>query len=59
MADTPKSPEVPRPPSKEGVEQISRAQEMLADDWTGDGPEQGNQDQAGQEQPKTPRKPEG
>ncbi|HYN92594.1 MAG TPA: hypothetical protein VES42_01940 [Pilimelia sp.] len=29
--------QVPKPPSREEVEEISRAQEFLTDDWTGDG----------------------
>lgn len=28
---------VPRPPSRKEVEEISRAQEMITDDWTGEG----------------------
>ena len=29
--------QVPKPPSREEVEEISRSQEYLTDDWTGDG----------------------
>jgi len=28
---------VPKPPSREEIEEISRAQEYLTDDWTGEG----------------------
>lgn len=28
---------VPKPPDKEGVEEISRAQEYITDEWTGQG----------------------
>ena len=28
---------VPKPPTREEVEEISRAQEMLTDEWTGEG----------------------
>jgi len=44
MADTdsrddppPKTPRIPRPPSKEDLEEISKAQAMITDDWTGEG----------------------
>lgn len=36
-ATSPKSPRIPRPPSKEEVDQISEAQSMITDDWTGEG----------------------
>ena len=35
-ATSPKSPRIPRPPSKEEVDQISEAQSMITDDWTGE-----------------------
>ena len=38
-ATSPKSPPIPRPPSKEEVDQISEAQSMITDDWTGEGGE--------------------
>lgn len=56
MDKTPKSPPIPRPPSKEGLEQISRDQELLTDDWTGDGPERGTGSDASKPQ-QPPDKP--
>ena len=38
-ATSPKSPRNSRPPSKEEVDQISEAQSMITDDWTGEGGE--------------------
>ena len=32
---------VPRPPSPEAIETISREQELLTDEWTGEGPSPG------------------
>lgn len=28
---------VPKPPTREEIEEVSRAQDYLTDDWTGDG----------------------
>ena len=36
-AEHPGQASVPKPPSREEVEEISRAQEYLTDDWTGEG----------------------
>jgi len=33
----PKTPRIPRPPSKEELDEISKAQAMITDDWTGEG----------------------
>jgi hypothetical protein len=35
-APPPRQTYVPKPPSKEEVDQISREQGMIADDWTGE-----------------------
>jgi hypothetical protein len=37
LEDRPKTPNIPRPPSKEEVDEISEAQAMITDDWTGEG----------------------
>jgi len=36
-SDSPKTPRIPRPPSREELEEISDAQAMITDDWTGEG----------------------
>jgi hypothetical protein len=36
-SDSPKTPRIPRPPSREELEEISNAQAMITDDWTGEG----------------------
>jgi hypothetical protein len=36
-SDSPKKPRIPRPPSREELEEISDAQAMITDDWTGEG----------------------
>jgi hypothetical protein len=33
-----RDPRIPKPPSAEDIWQISRDQELLTDEWTGDGP---------------------
>ena len=35
-----REPYIPKPPSREDLEEISREQAMITDDWTGEGPEQ-------------------
>lgn len=35
--ETRRQPTVPKPPSREDIERISEAQEMITDEWTGDG----------------------
>jgi len=37
-----REPDVPKPPSREDLEEISREQALITDDWTGEGPEQGS-----------------
>jgi hypothetical protein len=40
MSDRPepdRAPAIPKPPSREDIERISEAQELITDDWTGDG----------------------
>ena len=32
-------PAIPKPPTREDLEQISREQALITDDWTGEGPE--------------------
>jgi hypothetical protein len=32
-----KTPGIPRPPSREELEEISDAQSLITDDWTGEG----------------------
>lgn len=56
MTDRPESdrtPSVPKPPSREDIERISEAQEMITDDWTGDGGQPAPSAPSG----KPPRKP--
>ena len=36
-----REPVIPKPPSREDLEEISREQALITDDWTGEGPEQG------------------
>jgi hypothetical protein len=36
--DPPRQTYIPKPPSKEEVDQVSREQGMIADDWTGEPP---------------------
>jgi hypothetical protein len=36
---TEQEPYVPKPPTPEAVEEISRQQELITDEWTGDGPD--------------------
>jgi hypothetical protein len=36
---TEQKPYIPKPPSPEAVKEISRQQELITDEWTGDGPD--------------------
>ena len=43
----PKTPRIPRPPTKEELEEISKAQAMITDDWTGEGGEKKPEESGG------------
>jgi hypothetical protein len=38
-APTEQEPYIPKPPSPEAVEEISRQQALITDEWTGEGPD--------------------
>jgi hypothetical protein len=48
--DSPKTPRIPRPPSREELEEISDAQAMITDDWTGEGGKPSNKDRPADDQ---------
>ena len=62
--DAPRQTYMPKPPSKEEVDQVSREQGMIADDWTGE-PSAGaaekpaEESQAPENEPPPPGKPGG
>ncbi|MBD0272883.1 MAG: hypothetical protein ICV73_13260 [Acetobacteraceae bacterium] len=42
---------MPKPPSKEEVDQVSREQAMVTDEWTGDAPASGAEQPPGRSEP--------